>query len=103
MRDMNTKETFLRSHEIQREIRTLPADLYNLARILYCQSGNPALFVPIRDMQYLAVIDIEEIFFFRGHPTIDESKPAAKLRCDRHTNRMSVPRPLRDESRRARG
>jgi hypothetical protein len=63
---MYTKETFFRPPEIGREARTLPAEVYNLCRILHHRCGDEALFVPIRSMFYLAVIDREEIVFLDG-------------------------------------
>lgn len=63
---MRGRETFFRSCELKRERRTLPAETYNLAKILLHHSGEPALFVPIRNMLYLAAIDREEIVFLDG-------------------------------------
>jgi hypothetical protein len=63
---MRGRETFFRSRELKRECRMLPAETYNLAKILLHQSGEPALFVPIRNMLYLAAIDREEIIFLDG-------------------------------------
>lgn len=70
---MNTAEqeiymeiTCQRPEEIQREIRKLPANLYNLARTLFLQAGQPAAFVAIRSIQYLAIIDSDEIVFIDG-------------------------------------
>lgn len=57
------EESFYRDEEIAREPCTLPAATYNLAHTLLVQSGHGCLFVPIRSMQYLAVIDHEEIIF----------------------------------------
>lgn len=52
-----------RETEISRERRALPAATYNMAVSLLarCPSGN--LFVPIRSMQFLAIIDAEEFIF----------------------------------------
>lgn len=55
--------TLYREEPILRETRHLPADVYNLAHLLLVRSGKPCVFVPIRSMQYLAVIDREEIVF----------------------------------------
>lgn len=55
--------TLYREDPILRETRHLPADVYNLAHLLLARSGTPCVFVPIRSMQYLAVIDPEEIVF----------------------------------------
>lgn len=48
------------------EARTLPADVYNLALTLLHRTDQHTLFVPIRAMQYLAVIDDEEWIFLDG-------------------------------------
>ncbi len=59
--------TLYREDPILRETRHLPADVYNLAHLLLARAmqagGKPCVFVPIRSMQYLAVIDREEIVF----------------------------------------
>lgn len=56
-----------REDPILRETRQLPAEVYNSAHRLLARSilsgGKPCVFVPIRSMQYLAVIDQEEIVF----------------------------------------
>jgi hypothetical protein len=59
----HVEETFYRREEIGREARTLPAATYNLARTLLARARNGCLFVPIRSMQILAVLDAEEIIF----------------------------------------
>jgi len=58
--------TFERGEELGREIRQLPADHYRKILLLFsrCRSNN--LFVPIRSMQYLAIVDPEEIVFVDG-------------------------------------
>jgi hypothetical protein len=60
---MIVEETFYRTREIGREARTLPAATYNLAHTLLSRARNGCLFVPIRAMQFLAVLDPEEIIF----------------------------------------
>ena len=54
-----------RNHEIARESRHLPAATYNLAITLLARS-NDCLFVPIRSLQYLAILDGEEFVFVDG-------------------------------------
>ena len=58
--------TCIRPDEIQRETRYLPAETYNLAKTLFLQSGQEALFIAIRSIQYLAIIDASEIVFVDG-------------------------------------
>lgn len=55
--------TCYRDREILREQRWLPAEAYNLAHTLLACSLSGCLFVPIRAIQYLAIIDAEEIIF----------------------------------------
>ena len=58
--------SFERGEEIGREGRQLPAEHYNKIRLLYSRAGGNPLFVPLRGMQYLAIIDSEEIVFVDG-------------------------------------
>ena len=55
--------TLYRDQELGNDPRQLPAETYNIARILLGQCGAKHLFVPIRSMQYLAIVDSEEIVF----------------------------------------
>ncbi len=57
---------FTRGDELGREQRTIRADLYNRIRLLFTRGSGEHLFVPIRSMQYLAVVDEEEIVFVDG-------------------------------------
>jgi hypothetical protein len=57
------EESFYRDNEIGREPCALPAQTYNLAHTLLAQCGQSCLFVPIRSLQYLAVVDRDEIIF----------------------------------------
>lgn len=57
---------FERGPEIEREQRTLPAAHYRLIRLLFSRGQSGNLFVPIRSMQYLGVLDREEIVFVDG-------------------------------------
>ncbi len=58
--------TCYRDPEIAREPRTLPAVTYNLAHTLLARTQNRCLFIPIRSMQYLAILDDEELIFLDG-------------------------------------
>ena len=60
---MIVEETFYRPSELSREPRTLPAETYNLARVLRQRAATGCLFVPMRGMQFLAVLDAEEFIF----------------------------------------
>lgn len=59
-------ESFERGQPIECITSTLPAATYNLTRILLAASGTGCVFVPIRSIQYLAVVDQEEIIFVDG-------------------------------------
>lgn len=56
------QESFYREQEIARTPAYLPAATYNLAHTLLARAGA-CLFVPIRSMQYMAVLDAEEFIF----------------------------------------
>ena len=63
---MQEKERFNRGDEIGSENRMLPAETYNTIRLLLDYSESSCVFVPIRSMQYIAVIDHEEVIFVDG-------------------------------------
>jgi hypothetical protein len=56
------EERFYREQEIARLPAFLPASTYNLAHTLLARAGK-CLFVPIRSLQYMAVLDAEEFIF----------------------------------------
>ena len=58
--------TCYRDHEVAHEPRALPAATYNLAIIQLARSPSGCLFVPIRSMQYLAVLSLDEFMFIDG-------------------------------------
>lgn len=58
----NMEERFYREQEIARIPEFLPAATYNLAHTLLARAGT-CLFVPIRSLQYMAVLDAEEFIF----------------------------------------
>lgn len=58
--------TCYRDPEISREKRHLPASTYNLAITLLARCATRHLFVPIRSMQYMAIVDNEEFVFIDG-------------------------------------
>lgn len=55
--------TVYRDQALHREPRRLPADTYNLARMLQARGPNGVAFVPIRSMQVLAILDRDEFVF----------------------------------------
>jgi hypothetical protein len=58
-----TTETFFRPKEIARESVNLPAPLFNRCLLLRNHSATGNVFIPVRSMQYQAIIDAEEIIF----------------------------------------
>ncbi len=63
MSDFTVSEVFYRPPERQRRDWTMPLPLYRLARRLLHRSDTGCVFVPIRTMQFQAVIDREEVIF----------------------------------------
>jgi hypothetical protein len=58
--------SFERGSEIERELRTVPAEHYRIIHLLFTRKESDSLFVPIRTMQYLGIIDRDEIVFVDG-------------------------------------
>ena len=56
-------ETFFLPEEVEREKWTVPADIYNLYHSLQARSETGNVFVPVRSMQFMAVLDRNEIIF----------------------------------------
>ena len=56
-------ETFFLPDEVERSAWTVPADIYNLYRSLLGRSETANVFVPIRRMQFMGVLDQNEIVF----------------------------------------
>ncbi len=63
---MHAKETFQRCREIGREKRMLPAATYKLLTLMRRRHPERDLFIPMRNMLFLAVVDDEEIIFIDG-------------------------------------
>jgi len=58
-----TTETFFIPEEVARARASLSAETFNLYRLLLSRGAQDHFFVPIRNMQYLAVITNHEILF----------------------------------------
>ena len=58
-----TTETFFIPEEVSRERVSLSAGTFNLYRLLLSRGGQEYFFVPIRSMQFLAIITNDEILF----------------------------------------
>ena len=63
---MIVREQFRRGEAIGRRSTTLPASIYNRMRLLLRRCERGCVFVPIRSMQYQAVVDEEEVIFVDG-------------------------------------
>ena len=60
---MRVRDIFQRGKPLGAEQRALPAETYNNMRLLLDYSECKSVIVPLRSMQYLAVIDHEEVLF----------------------------------------
>ena len=58
-----TSETFFRPPELTREKIKISAVLFNRFRLMLHRCEYDHIFVPIRSMQFIAIIDNEEIIF----------------------------------------
>ncbi len=61
-----TTETFFLPREVDRKPWLVPADIYNLYHSLLARKHVGHVFVPIRIMQFMAVLDKNEIVFVDG-------------------------------------
>ncbi len=60
-------ETFIKNKLLGREQRMLPAKTYNVIKHLLHQNKHRPVFVPVRSMQYQAIIDTQEVIFVDVH------------------------------------
>ena len=69
-----TSETFFLPKEVERKSWLVPADIYNLYHSLYVRDHEGHVFVPIRSLQYMAVLDKNEIVFVdsQSYAVIDD-------------------------------
>lgn len=58
-----TTETFFRPPELSRERIKIPGSLFNRCRLMLKRCEYEHFFVPIRSMQFIGIIDDEEIIF----------------------------------------
>ena len=94
-----TSETFFRPDEAARSQVTIPAPLYNLCRLLLSRCPPRSVFVPIRSMQYLAVIDREEVIFVDSQEYAVHNGQGGRLivqswRMDMHSSQDSLSEPV---------
>lgn len=67
MATYSIRETFFRPAEHSRQASALPADLYNALQLLLKGQTGTCVFVPIRAMQYQAVVERAEVIFVDSH------------------------------------
>jgi hypothetical protein len=63
MASYSVRETFFRPPEHGRQASALPGDLYNALQLLLKGQAGGCVFVPIRAMQYQAVVERAEVIF----------------------------------------
>ncbi len=63
MSKFTVREVFFRPRALARQDWTMPLPLYRMTRRLLRASDTGCVFVPIRSMQFQAVIDAEELIF----------------------------------------
>ena len=94
-----TTETFFRPAEVSREQLNLPAPLFNRCVVLLNRSTTRNVFIPVRTMQYQAVIDAEEIIFVDNHGYAVQDGKGGRLiilawQMPMHHSRDSLTRPV---------
>jgi hypothetical protein len=68
MTDYLIRETFFRPDDVVAQEQTrIPAALYNGLQLLLKGNAGRAVFIPIRSMQYQAVVDRDEVIFVDSH------------------------------------
>jgi len=64
---MKYTEHFYRGEPVYSEQLTLPSEVYNSMRLLFDYSEDDCVFVSLRHMQYLSMIDGKEVIFVDSH------------------------------------
>jgi hypothetical protein len=68
MSSFRTRETFFRPDQpYALEPSALPADIHNGLQLLLARAGGGCVFLPIRSVQYQAVIERDEVVFVDAH------------------------------------
>ncbi len=63
MSDWFMQETFFRPPALVESPWTIPAEMYNRAQLLLRRGQRDCVYVPIRSMQFQAILDRDEIIF----------------------------------------
>jgi hypothetical protein len=74
-------ENFFRPEELAVERLTIPAALYNLCRLVLARCDNEHAFIPIRSMQFQAVIGHGEVIFVDSQDYAVQDGKGGKLVC----------------------
>lgn len=74
-------ETFFRPQQIACERLTIPAALYNRCRLALARCGRDCVFVPVRSLQVMAVIDAGEVIFVDSMAYAVQDGEGGKLIC----------------------
>jgi hypothetical protein len=61
------RETFFRPPEYSRVESALPAPVYNALQLLLRRHDSESLFIPVRSMQFQAVVGRSEVLFVDSH------------------------------------
>lgn len=90
-----TQQTFFLPRIFKQYPSTIRSDCFNLAHTLLNRAKSPHVFVPIRSMQYLAVIDGNEVWFIDSLAYAVEHNEGGRLitiswRISNHTERQSL-------------
>ena len=74
-------ELFFRPDSLACERLTIPAALYNRCRLALARCPNEHVFVPVRSMQIMAVIDPEEVIFVDSQAYAVQDGQGGRLIC----------------------
>ena len=75
----NVTEVFFRPPEVARQSSAMPAELYNATQRLLGRSRTGCVFVPIRSMQYIGVIDRAEVVFVDSQAYAQQGEQGGRL------------------------
>ncbi|MCU7863887.1 MAG: hypothetical protein KZQ82_02475 [Candidatus Thiodiazotropha sp. (ex Lucinoma annulata)] len=94
-------ETFYRPEELACERLTIPAVLYNQCRLMLSRCQYDQIFIPVRSMQILAVLDEEEVIFVDNQAYAVRDGEGGKLirlawkfRRDQERDSLTEPAPI---------
>ncbi|MGD8912968.1 MAG: hypothetical protein PVI97_03445 [Candidatus Thiodiazotropha sp.] len=94
-------EIFFRPEELAWERLTIPPTLYNQCRLMLTRCQYEHIFIPVRAMQFQAVIDEEEVIFIDNHAyAVRDGKGgklirlAWKFRRDQSREGLNEPAPI---------